>query len=42
MSNYYGKQGVIFGKIMIGLALFILLWVYVYHHGDNHPPVIMP
>ncbi|HRD06834.1 MAG: hypothetical protein U0V54_09160 [Saprospiraceae bacterium] len=39
-SSDYGKKGAAFGKIMLGIILFIILLIYLYHHPSNNAPVI--
>jgi len=37
-SHNYGVKGATFGKIVLGIALFVILIIYVYHHGHNAGP----
>jgi hypothetical protein len=39
-SSDYGKKGITFGKIMLGIILLVILIIYVYHHPHNSAPVI--
>lgn len=34
-NHNYGPKGIIFGKIMIGIILVLVLLIYVYHHSNN-------
>lgn len=38
-TNDYGKKGAIFGKIVLGIAIFVILLIYVYHHSHNSAPL---
>ena len=40
-GNIYSKKGATFGKIILGIALFIILCIYLYNHGDNAAPVLV-
>ena len=34
-NQNYGRQGKTFGKIMLGIILFAIMLIYIYHHQDN-------
>jgi uncharacterized integral membrane protein len=36
----YGPKGKTFGKIVVGILIFIILIIYIYHHPSNQPPVL--
>jgi hypothetical protein len=36
----YGAQGKTFGKIILGIIMFLILVIYMYHHPSNQPPVL--
>lgn len=39
-SSDFGKKGATFGKIVLGIILFIILLIYIYNHPSNSAPVI--
>ncbi|MFM2392592.1 MAG: hypothetical protein RLZZ546_569 [Bacteroidota bacterium] len=39
-NSSFGKKGKTFGKIMLGIIIFIILLIYLYHHPSNQPPVV--
>jgi hypothetical protein len=36
----YGPKGKTFGKIVLGIMIFLILLIYIYHHPANQPPVL--
>lgn len=36
----FGPKGKTFGKIILGIIIFLILIIYVYHHPHNNPPII--
>jgi hypothetical protein len=39
-TKNYAPQGKTFGKIVLGIIIFIIWMIYVYHHAANQPPVV--